>query len=171
MSTSFDLTDIDRFVAGATGIPGARTFYLQVASGSTVLSFKCEKAHVDALSQALTTLLGDLPPVATDRGLPTGTSLSAPVLAEWSVGSIALGYEAPTDRIMVVLEEFASADDTEADADDTGGAGGQARFPISRSQAKTFAEAGSVLVRAGRPACPVCESPIDSVGYSCVCFN
>ena len=166
MSTSYDLTDIDRFVAGAVGLPGARTFYLQVSSGATVLSFKCEKAHVDALAMALATLLGDLPPVDSDVDVAAVETLSAPVQAEWSVGSIALGYEAPTDRIMVVLEEFG---DEEEDSEHTGG--GHARFPISRGQAKGFAAAGELLVRAGRPTCPVCSSPIDSVGYSCVCFN
>ena len=162
MSTSYDLAEVDRFAAGAVGVPGARTFYLQVTAGPTLLSFKCEKAHVDALARALTTLLGDLPPVEA-AVLPS--SLAAPIKAEWSVGSIALGYEVPNDRIMVVLEEFASEG---ADADDDGG---QARFAITREQAKGFAEAGAELVKSGRPTCPVCASPIDAVGYSCVCFN
>ena len=162
MSTSYDLAEVDRFSAGAVGVPGARTFYIQVSSGPTVLSFKCEKAHVDALARALSTLLGDLPPVEAPT-LPG--SLAAPIRAEWSVGSIALGYEAPNDRIMVVLEEFTAADSDESDDN------GQARFAITREQAKGFADAGAELVRSGRPTCPVCASPIDAVGYSCVCFN
>jgi uncharacterized repeat protein (TIGR03847 family) len=147
MSTSFDLTEVDRFVAGAVGVPGARTFYLQVTAGATVLTFKCEKAHVEALARALSTLLGDLPPVTT--GPSAEGSLAAPVLPEWAVGSIALGYEAPNDRIMVVLEDFG----------------------ITRQQAKRFADAGVDLIRAGRPTCPVCATPVDLLGYSCTCFN
>jgi uncharacterized repeat protein (TIGR03847 family) len=155
MSASFELTQVDTFTPSAVGIPGARTFFLQVVAGETELSFKCEKQHVEALSGALSALLGDLPPVVEDAAVKP-VEVGA---AQWVVGSIALGYEAPDDRIVVILEEQSQED------------GARARFTLTRAQARAFVDYGSELVSAGRPSCMVCSSPIDTLGYTCPCFN
>ena len=155
MSSSFELTSVDVFAPQAIGIPGARTFYLQVVAEQTSLAFKCEKQHVEALSSALTALLGDLPPVVE----PESIRALSPTPTEWTVGSIALGYEAPEDRIIVILEE--QSQDESASA----------RFTLTRAQARAFIDHGAQLVAAGRPSCSLCSSPIDTLGYTCPCFN
>ncbi len=155
MSSSFELTNVDVFAPNVVGVPGARTFFLHVVAGTTSLAFKCEKQHVEVLSSALSSLLGDLPPV--DQ-IPPAASIE-PTPPEWVVGSIALGYEAPEDRIVVILEEQ-SPDDRAS-----------ARFALTRAQAKAFIDQGGELVAAGRPTCVLCTAPIDSLGYTCPCFN
>jgi uncharacterized repeat protein (TIGR03847 family) len=157
MSDSFELTSIDLFTASAVGVPGARTFFLQVVGDGTAVSFKCEKQHVEALATALASLLGDLPPVE-----PAKPSVSPPETTRpaWTVGSIALGLDGPDSKIVVVLEEFDQEDD-----------GAQARFGMTLEQARAFVDRGTELVSAGRPGCMLCGSPIDLLGYHCTCFN
>jgi uncharacterized repeat protein (TIGR03847 family) len=162
MSTSFELDAVDRFVVGTIGMPGSRTFYFQVSAPKVILSFKCEKVQVAALRDALERMLADLPAVAKDSPDASWAPLDLPVLAEWTVGSIGIGYEADSDRLVVVLEELVAGD-----SDD----GSQARFFLTRSQAALFASRAAHVVSAGRPMCPVCGSAIDPDGYNCACFN
>jgi uncharacterized repeat protein (TIGR03847 family) len=159
MSASFEMDNVDAFVAGTVGEPGARTFFFQITNGGTLLSFKCEKLQVAALAEAVGKLLVDLP---TEPAVPPPGELSVPVLAEWVVGSIGIGYEAESDRIVVVLEEV------EVEGDDDGG---RARFFLTRAQASGFAERTSALISGGRPTCVLCASPINPDGYTCFCFN
>ena len=160
MSASFEMDHVDGFVAGTVGEPGARTFFFQITNGGTLLSFKCEKLQVAALAEAVGKLLVDLPgrPIAA-----TNDELSVPVLAEWVVGSIGIGYEAESDRIVVVLEEV----EVDGDEDDSG----RARFFLTRAQASSFAERTAELISGGRPTCVLCASPINPDGFTCVCFN
>ncbi len=164
MSSSFDLPDVDRFVAGAIGEPGRRVFYFQFAAGGTVISLKCEKLQVAALVDHLQKMLVDLPAV----GAPplTGVGLVTPVLDEWVVGAIGLGYDENTDRIVVVFEEADGNDDDDEDERD-----GQARVSITREQASVFTEQATQLVTAGRPTCVRCGAPINPGGFTCVCWN
>jgi uncharacterized repeat protein (TIGR03847 family) len=158
MSSSFELATVDLFAPNVVGVPGARTFFLQVVSGTTALAFKCEKQHVEALASALTGLLGDLPPVEV---VPMAGSVDVtPAPPQWIVGSIALGYEAPDDRIVVILEEQETDEDRAS-----------ARFALTRAQARYFVEQGGEIVSGGRPSCMLCTSPIDPLGYTCPCFN
>ena len=53
----FAFDDPDRFVAGALGEPGERTFYLQARQGGAVVSVVLEKAQVAALAGRLSELL------------------------------------------------------------------------------------------------------------------
>lgn len=160
MSTSFEMENVDGFVAGTVGEPGARTFFFQITNGGALLSFKCEKLQVAALAEAVGKLLVDLPTAATPAPSP---ALGVPVLAEWVVGSIGIGYEAESDRVVVVLEEV----ETEGEDDDSG----RARFFLTRAQASSFAERSSDLLSGGRPTCVLCAAPINPDGYTCVCFN
>ena len=79
------------------------TFFLQVVSEATQVSFKCEKQHVEALAHALSSLL-DRPAPPAEAVQPSIT-VPQPGKPAWTVGSIALGLDGPEGRIMVVLEE------------------------------------------------------------------
>jgi uncharacterized repeat protein (TIGR03847 family) len=155
--SSYEVTNVDQFLATAVGIPGARTFFFHVTSGKSHLFFKCEKQQVEALTTALTALLGDMPPVSA---APISAA-SGPAAPEWTVGAIALGVETEDERIVVVLEEMTAETDE----------GSTARFGVSLPQAKAFIETGTALLSNGRPGCVLCGSPIDSLGYQCHCFN
>ena len=55
-----DFDPPDRFVAGAIGQPGARTFYLQARHGSQLVSVALEKAQVAVLAERLLALLAEV---------------------------------------------------------------------------------------------------------------
>ena len=190
MSRSFDLPEVEWATVGTVGEPGRRTFYLQARQGDQHVTLKLEKQQVAALSQFIGEILSDLPapePAIADDQL----ELVEPVLAEWVVGSIQLAYENDSDRIVVVAEEVALEDpDEEEDRTDeserehgdplldpglgSAGAGMSAsddqavgRLGLTRAQAAALVRRGWDLVRAGRPACPLCGNPMDPEGHSC----
>jgi uncharacterized repeat protein (TIGR03847 family) len=178
---TFEPGHVDAFLAGAIGRPGARTFFLQVAGDGALVSMKCEKQHVATLVEALGALLRDLPPV--DRAsVPTLGGLRTPVVAEWSIGPMGLGYEASTDRIVILIGQMPGGserndrdddpdDDRDDDDDELTPANATVRCSITRAQAAAFIEQGTALVSAGRPLCLLCSSPIDPEGFTCACWN
>jgi uncharacterized repeat protein (TIGR03847 family) len=159
VSTSFELESVDRFIVGTIGGPGQRTFFFQAVAPGVMLSFKCEKVQVAALAEALRAMMTDLPPASSALG--TWASLDTPVLAEWVVGSIGIGYEGAADRIVLVLEELT----------DDPSEGSRARFFLTRDQIATFIDRIPEIVSSGRPTCVMCSTPIDSDGFNCPCFN
>ncbi len=161
MSSSFDLPAVDRFVVGTIGMPGDRTFYFQSVVGRDVLSFKCEKAQVAALVNALGQLISELPP--PDPEPPAFVSLDLPLLEEWTVGVIGLAYDAEADVVVLVLEEIQRT----PDASD----GGKAQFRLNREQIMGITVHGGNLISAGRPLCTNCGAAIDPEGYNCSCNN
>lgn len=192
MSRSFELSEADWATVGTVGEPGHRTFYLQARQGDQLVTLKLEKQQVAAMSQFLGEILSDLP--APDDPADDTTDLVEPVLPEWAVGALQLAYDPSADRIVILAEEFGSAD---ADDDDIEGIEGgpgldepqggmgdpdlgpvsaglaageeQAvgRIGISRAHAASMARRGWELVGAGRPTCTLCGHPIDPEGHSC----
>jgi uncharacterized repeat protein (TIGR03847 family) len=187
MSESFDLASPDYFTTGAVGTPGQRVFYLQAREARQVVTLKVEKEQMSALADYVAGLLSKLPePGRVDADLP----LLEPIEPAWAVGSLGLGYDDASDRLVVVANEAVEQDEAEdADAgreeaeheEDDGeestetesGEGGEAaegasaRFLITRGQAAAFVERARALVRAGRPLCPMCQQPKDPEGHVC----
>ena len=62
----------DRFVAGAVGTPGRRTFYLQARARDRIISVSLEKVQVAVLAERLDRLLDEL----ERRGLVEATTES-----------------------------------------------------------------------------------------------
>jgi uncharacterized repeat protein (TIGR03847 family) len=167
MSTSFDLPSPDVFTAGTVGPPGQRVFYIQVREDEVTVSLRCEKQQVAALTEYFDGLLNDLEPApygvsANDLGL------AQPVEAIWTVGSIGVAYDEPSDRIVVVLEEITEVDD-EIDGVETPGASVKVR--LNRSQVSAFVRHSRELVASGRPPCRFCGLPIDTDGHPCPRMN
>jgi uncharacterized repeat protein (TIGR03847 family) len=161
MSSEFELNSVDRFVVGTIGMPGDRTFYFQSVVGRQVLSFKCEKAQVSALVDALDRLISELP--SPDPSPPAFVALDLPLMDEWPVGVIGLAYDAEADMVMLVLEEMQRAPDQPAT--------GKAQFKLTRAQIAGLAIHGGNLVASGRPICQSCGAPVDPEGYNCACNN
>lgn len=172
MSTSFDFTDIDQFTAGAVGDPGARIFYLQVRTGGTVVSFRCEKQQVAALGEYLANALRDLP--TPDAGeVPDDLTLVEPVVAEWVVGSMGMAIDERADRLVLLVQEMVDRDQDDEDPDE-GPLGdlededaATARFHLTRGQAAAFVTLAEELLAAGRPICPICAMPMSPDGHTC----
>jgi len=157
MSESHDLPLVERITVGALGPPGQRLFLLQARQGGEVVTLKLEKVQVAALSQSLAKLLSDL---AQPEGLPQDLDLEEPAEPEWIVGTLGLGYDEDSDRILLIAEELTSEEEDDPSA-------GVARFGTTRGQVAALAMRGTQLVEAGRPPCPLCGYPLDPSGHAC----
>ncbi len=189
---SFELPD--RFVAGTVGPPGQRTFFLQARSGSRVTSVALEKQQVLILAERVDVLLDEaLRRTGGDASIPAvapvdlrdGDPLDQPIVEEFRVGTITLGWDA--DAGVVVIELFPVADGgaepaaEEADAELSGlqaadespdsaveiEAEEVVLVKLEPAYARAFASRAQSVVSAGRPPCQFCGGPLDPEGHVC----
>ena len=171
MSSSYDLSSVDRITVGAVGQPGSRTFFLQAREGSLLVSLKVEKGQVAALAERLGDLLHENP-ASSPIPEPAELDLEEPTLADFVVGSLGLSFSSDDDRVVIVCEELVRFDPDEDDLDDDeddedAPQGAVARFGCTRGQAAALAMRGATLVATGRAACPLCGYPLDPRGHVC----
>jgi uncharacterized repeat protein (TIGR03847 family) len=198
---SFDRPD--RFIAGALGVPGQRTFFIQASKGSQQVSVALEKTQVALLAERIAALLLALREggVAIGDELPGPVpQLAEPVVEQFRVGTMSLGWDGAAGRVVIEAREIGEADidddedaeDAEdADEDETETALGAAdegvelrslaaelddprdvvRVELEPQAALHFASGALEVVRAGRPPCPLCGAPLDSTGHFCVRRN
>jgi uncharacterized repeat protein (TIGR03847 family) len=155
---------------GAVGPPGKRIFYFQARQDNELVSLKLEKDQVLFLAGGLSEVLADL---ATPASVPTESELELeePVEAEWAVGSMQLAYDPVADRVMITAREVGSVDEEPGPEELSGGepgerAGAIARVALTREQAAGVIAHGKVLLRGGRPPCPLCGYPLGE-DHSC----
>src|ERR1700678_1176942 len=138
-----------RFVAGAVGQPGERTFYLQASDGSRVTSVSLEKFQVSQLAERLDELLDEV------------------LRRTGRVGAIALAWDGESDRVVIEAQEE-SESPVEPLADDVPPDGpGVLRVRITPQEARAFAQRALRIVAQGRPPCPLCGLPLDAAGHVC----
>ncbi|HEY2577597.1 MAG TPA: DUF3090 domain-containing protein [Streptosporangiaceae bacterium] len=161
-----------RFVAGAVGQPGERTFYLQATDGSRVTSVSLEKFQVSQLAERLDELLDEV--IRRTGGQPSALSapaddgpLDLPLMEEFRVGAIALAWDGETDRVVIeAQEESESPVEPLADVVPADGPG-VLRVRLSPDAARAFAQRALRIVAQGRPPCPLCGLPLDATGHVC----
>jgi uncharacterized repeat protein (TIGR03847 family) len=165
----------ERFVAGTIGEPGHRTFYLQARDAGRVVSVALEKEQVSVLAERLDALLdevvrrtageADVPaagPVEVDDLEP----LEQPVVEEFRVGVLRLGWEGEGERVLV--EAFAAGEELEGEEEvDESGDRDLLAVRIAGDVARAFVARARAVVAAGRPPCPLCAQPLDPEGHVC----
>ncbi|TXR56623.1 DUF3090 domain-containing protein [Quadrisphaera setariae] len=173
----FDFDPPERFVAGTTGPPGARTFFLQARSGTVLTSVALEKTQVSALAERVEELLDEVVrrsggaapvPAVTPADARDDAPLDTPIEEEFRVGTMTLAWDG--DRQLVVIECFEVGDD-----DDGGSAVGAEeedtrsllRVNLTGASARAFCSRALAVVAAGRPPCPFCGDPLDPAGHVC----
>jgi len=174
--TVFEYGEPARFVVGTVGMPGERTFYLQVLSGAEVTSVVVEKGQAEALAERIDALLDEVA-ATTDEPIPAAGAqdgvdnapLDLPVVEEFRVGAMALGWDQSTAR--VVVEAYAFVEDEEAPVPDLGddetSGPDTLRVWLTAAAARAFAARSRQVVAAGRPQCPFCNGPLDPAGHIC----
>ena len=170
----------DRVVVGTIGLPGARTFYLQVRAGKQIVSIALEKQQSALLAEKIDEILDQLISVEGNPfSVPTGTPIELvdneqleAVQEQFRTGAMSLGWDPTTAQ--VVIEAYPVTDvDADADADDTPLDEDGAEVPemllvrMPVGTARAFAKRTREIVGAGRPACPLCGYPIDADGHIC----
>jgi uncharacterized repeat protein (TIGR03847 family) len=166
----------DRVVIGTIGLPGARTFYLQVRSGPQTVSVALEKQQSALLAEKIDEILDQLiavegnpfsVPSSTPPELVDNDDLEA-VQEHFRTGAMTLGWDPTTAQ--VVIEAYALAD-VDPDDDDVFAIQDDpdetemllVRIPVGAARA--FADRTREVVGAGRPICSVCGYPIDPDGH------
>lgn len=168
-------SEISRFTVGTVGVPGDRTFFIQIRAGVDLISLSLEKSQVAALSERLNYMLKEIrlthplisKPALTRDSLP----LEIPVLDEFRIGSIAIFFDEIGEKIQIDLRELQMGDEGDEEEllilDDVN----IIRSFISLSQAKTFIDRSELVIAAGRLPCPFCGLPINPEGHICARAN
>lgn len=161
--TSRDFGRVDRFLVGAIGEPGKRTFYIFIESVGVPNWFKFEKGQAAALGEQGLELLSNLGwtvdedeveyLVSNVDVLPAPSDPGDVVLR---IRSIAMRIDS-RDRMTVMLE----------------GDGSEERvvFTITAMQLRAAAILSLRAVHAGRAQCPDCLLPKDPEGHHCPSGN
>jgi uncharacterized repeat protein (TIGR03847 family) len=167
----------DRFVVGTVGMPGERTFFLQARQGNAITSVALEKAQVAALAERIDQLLDEVSGTRAEPGTVPETAppaladtapLDAPIVEEFRVGAMALGWDDASLRVVIEAHAVAEEDEEVPDiADDSSEGPDTLRVWMGPGHARAFAERARVVVSAGRPPCPFCSQPLDPEGHIC----
>jgi uncharacterized repeat protein (TIGR03847 family) len=169
---SYDMPD--RFVAGAVGQPGERTFFLQARAGRRVTSVALEKFQVTLLAERLEELLDEVlrrvggavsVPAIAPVELRDEAPLDQPVEEEFRVGSMALAWDPEDERVVIEAQEATEDESAEVGEDEPSIT--VLRVSLTAGQARAFAERALKIVAAGRPPCPLCGLPLDPSGHVC----
>ena len=162
----------DRVVVGTVGLPGSRTFYLQVRTGIRVVSVTLEKQQSALLAEKIDEILDQLialdgnpfsVPTTTPVELVDNDPLEQPVAAEFRTGSMSLGWDPST--VQVVIEAYPVDQDEELRDPEEQAEMLLVRIPVGTARA--FAKRTREVVGAGRPLCPLCAYPVDADGHTC----
>ncbi|MFO7251385.1 MAG: DUF3090 domain-containing protein [Actinomycetes bacterium] len=172
----FDYDPPERFVAGAVGQPGSRTFYLQARGAGRITTVGLEKFQVAVLADRLEELLdevlrksgGRAPiPAIAPADLTDTDPLDTPIDEEFRVGTLALAWDPEAAKVVIEAQELTGDDDEES----PGREPAVLRVRISPGMARAFTKRAMEVVAAGRPPCPLCGQPIDPDGHICVRLN
>lgn len=167
----------DRVVIGTIGLPGARTFYLQVRAGAQIVSIALEKQQSAVLAEKIDEMLDQLITVdGNPFSVPTRTPIELvdddplePPLEQFRTGAMTLDWDPTTAQI--VVEAYPLTDDDTEDDEPLDGIGTKetemmlVRMPVGTARA--FAKRTREIVGAGRPICPRCGYPMDADGHEC----
>lgn len=166
--------DLSRFTVGTIGLPGERTFFMQIRKGTEVLSASIEKSQVAAMSERIHYMLKEIRlahplterPVLIRDSLP----LDTPVMDEFRIGSIAIFYDEDSELIQIDLREL-NFNSEEVHDEETSDDVEILRIFITATQALIFSDRADLVVAAGRQPCPFCGLPIDPQGHLCARAN
>lgn len=169
----------DRVVVGVIGLPGARTFYLQVRAGKHLVSIALEKQQSALLAEKIDEILDQLSKLEGNRfSVPTSTPIELvdndqleTVEEQFRTGAMSLGWDPTTAQVVIKAYPITDADvggDEESfdEVDPHATEMLLVRMPVG--SARAFAKRTREIVGAGRPACPLCGYPMDADGHTCI---
>jgi uncharacterized repeat protein (TIGR03847 family) len=155
----YDFNPVTQCVIDAIGEPGHRTFYLQARQGTALATVIIEKSQAQALADGINELLEQLhdPEIMSKEEL----TLTEPLEALFRAGSLGLGHDERTERIVLIAYDSTEVEDADPNALTA------VRFWMSRAQARALAAHTKIVCAGGRPICVLCGNPIDAEGHFC----
>jgi uncharacterized repeat protein (TIGR03847 family) len=182
MGEIIELDDVDVLGTGAIGEPGQRAFYIQARTENAQLTVLVEKEQVALLATEAVAFLDRIadhyPEVAAS--VPAGEAqLHEPTVPLFRARLIGLGFDPERELVLLELRERADDDEDDEDlhVDDSPQpdaeeeSGYVARIYATRAQVRAMAARGAEAVAGGRPACPLCDMPMDPAGHRCPRWN
>jgi uncharacterized repeat protein (TIGR03847 family) len=178
----------DRFVAGAVGQPGNRTFFLQAREGDRIVSVVLEKVQVNVLAEHLTQLLAEarargtnLPEEPAPGDIDTAP-LEDPAHIVFRVGTMTIVWDGDSESVVVEARAIAEDDDVDDDDpdpdaveaamdDEINDDSDMIRVHLEPLKALAFAHRALEVVASGRPPCPFCGQPLNPEGHICARRN
>jgi len=165
----------DRVVIGTVGVPGARTFYLQVRTGTQIVSVALEKQQSALLAEKIDEILDQLITVEGNRfSVPTGTPIELvdndpleAVQELFRTGAMSLGWDPTTAQVVIEAYPITDGDDGEYSGPDGDEVPEMLLVRMPVGTARAFAKRTREVVDAGRPICPLCGYPVDVGGHVC----
>lgn len=165
----------DRVVIGTIGVPGQRTFYLQVRAGKQIVSIALEKQQSAQLAEKIDEILDQLITLEGNPfSVPTGTPLELvdndqleAVEEQFRTGVMSLGWDPTTAQIVIEAYPLPDVDDEGDAITDDDDASEVLRVSMPVGTARAFAKRTREIVGAGRPICVLCGQPIDEDGHTC----
>jgi uncharacterized repeat protein (TIGR03847 family) len=176
----YNFENPDRFVAGAVGQPGNRTFYLQAREGNRIVSVVLEKVQVALLAERLTQLLAEVRERGANVPLEPAPAdidtapLDEPINETFRVGTMAIVWDGDDESTVVearAMNEEGEAAEEMADADEDDDGSDVVRVQLEPRMAVAFARRALDVVAAGRPPCPFCGQPLNPEGHICARRN
>jgi uncharacterized repeat protein (TIGR03847 family) len=156
----------DRFVTGAVGEPGERSFYLQARKGGALVTVGVEKAQVAVLARRMDDLL-DAVEVPRHSAADDDGALEEPVVELFRIGAMALAWDAASGAVVIEAQTPTEGGDYVELPDDADDGPDLLRVRLDPDRARSFVRRAEALVAGGRPACPFCGEPLDPQGHFC----
>ncbi|MGN6441301.1 MAG: DUF3090 domain-containing protein [Arthrobacter sp.] len=166
----------DRVVIGTVGVPGARTFYLQVRTGKQIVTIAMEKQQAALLAEKIDDVLDQLNalegnpfsvPTSTPIELVDNDPLEA-VEEQFRTGAMSLGWDPTTAQVVIEAYPISDADDEDESLDqDDAEVPEMVLVKMPVGTARAFTKRTREVVGAGRPLCPLCGNPMDAEGHIC----
>lgn len=164
----------DRVVVGTVGLPGARTFYLQVREGAQIVSVALEKQQSALLAEKIDEILDQLITVEGNRfSVPTSTPVELvdndpleTVQEQFRAGALGIGWDPTTAQVFIEAHPLLGDDDDPLEE----GAAAELEMLLVRmpvGTARAFTQRTREIVDAGRPLCTLCGYPMDPDGHIC----
>jgi len=171
MTEFIEFDPVDEIGAGAYGQPGHRIFMIQARKGEAVLAVLVEKEQVRLLATEANQFLDR---IAEEDPEEPGRSAAAEITDTeplFRARLIGIGYDPERHLVLIELREEASDEDEETPPPLEESEGRIARLYATRAQVRAMAREGVAAVDAGRPACPLCDFPMDPEGHICPRWN
>ena len=163
-----ELKPVAHITADAIGEPGSRVFYIQARKEAQVVTLQAEKEQIRALAIGVEELLEQIE-AEHGRGRddeetvsPYDLLLKEPLEPIFRVGQMGLGYDQDEDLLVLIIQELV-AEGSES--------GLVVRFWATRGQMRALSNHAQMVVKSGRPTCPLCGQPIDPTGHFCPSSN
>jgi uncharacterized repeat protein (TIGR03847 family) len=159
-----DFNPVTRITVGTVGKPGQRIFLLQAeGSASSNITLKIEKEQANVLATSLVEFLDEIDKNYSDESKSSSSSdsnmmLREPMEPDFAIGQIGLGYDEERDLIVLVVQEI-KLDELHQPT--------TARFWATRAQMRLLSDHTLMVIKQGRPLCPLCHGPKISDGQFC----